>query len=114
MARATSALSTVACDAWIVMPDHVHGVLWLQPNSLEGAVSLSAVVGAYKSIVATRWLTHLKAAHTGKHGRIWQRSFHDRIIRSEGELNRIRTYIEDNPRRWQEKRENLDELFKHM
>ena len=38
--------------------------------------------------------------------RIWQRSFHDHIIRDEGDLFRIQQYIVDNPLNWQN-----DELF---
>jgi len=30
----------------------------------------------------------------------WQRSFHDRIIRNQEELERIRMYIKNNPYRW--------------
>jgi putative transposase len=31
---------------------------------------------------------------------VWQRGYHERIIRTEGELERIRQYIFDNPARW--------------
>jgi len=36
---------------------------------------------------------------------VWQKSFHDRVIRDEDELNRIREYIFANPENW-EKDEN--------
>ena len=40
---------------------------------------------------------------TGNTGaRIFQRSFHDHIIRSEADYQKIWEYIEDNPRRWAE------------
>jgi hypothetical protein len=56
--------------------------------------SLSAVVGAFKSL----------AAHAV--GRpLWQRSFHDHVIRDEDDLARVRRYIDENPLRW-----SLDEL----
>ncbi len=37
---------------------------------------------------------------------VWQRNYYDRIIRNDNELNRIRQYILDNPRRWDEDPEN--------
>jgi REP element-mobilizing transposase RayT len=38
----------------------------------------------------------------------WQPRFHDRIIRDENELNRIRNYIIKNPEMWQRDRNNGD------
>jgi len=37
---------------------------------------------------------------------VWQTSYHDRIVRDELELARIRAYIESNPTNWDEDREN--------
>ena len=39
-------------------------------------------------------------------GAVWQRSYHDRIIRDEAELARVRQYILDNPLKWDEDRNN--------
>ena len=33
-------------------------------------------------------------------GRLWQRNYHERIVRDEAELDRIRQYIVDNPAHW--------------
>jgi REP-associated tyrosine transposase len=33
-------------------------------------------------------------------GRLWQRNYHDRIVRDEDELTRIREYILNNPASW--------------
>ena len=38
-------------------------------------------------------------------GKLWQRSFHDRIVRDRDELDRIRRYIVNNPARWEEDNE---------
>ena len=40
-------------------------------------------------------------------GKLWQRSFHDRIIRNEIELNKIRTYICNNPGQWDADENNI-------
>ncbi len=36
---------------------------------------------------------------------VWQRNYHDHIIRDEGDLNAIRAYIDTNPARWAEDHE---------
>ena len=38
---------------------------------------------------------------------LWQRNYHDRVIRDADELTRIRTYIHDNPERWPDDEDNL-------
>ena len=38
--------------------------------------------------------------------KIWQRNFHDRIIRNNRELNAIRQYIIDNPLNWEMDKDN--------
>ena len=35
-------------------------------------------------------------------GKLWQRNYFEHIVRGEEDLNRIRTYIMDNPRKWEE------------
>jgi REP element-mobilizing transposase RayT len=40
--------------------------------------------------------------------RVWQRGYHEHIIRKEASLMKIRQYIRDNPTKWQR-----DELFVH-
>ena len=43
---------------------------------------------------------HLK----GEVGPLWQRGYHDHIIRCERDRERIFAYIKDNPRKWAEDR----------
>jgi hypothetical protein len=60
--------------------------------------SLAAIVRAYKAAVARR-ISELR----GTPGvAVWQRGYHERIIRSEQHLDAARAYIMDNPRRWAE------------
>ena len=39
---------------------------------------------------------------------VWPRNYHERIIRDENELDRIRRYLVDNPARWASDPENPD------
>lgn len=118
----------VANDAFVVMPNHLHGVLLLKragktaaefderrrrlattssnPRSPDfprpEAGSLSAIIRSFKSAV-----THRARRELGRSVmRVWQRGFFDRIVRNERELNDIRLYIRENPRRWARDTEN--------
>jgi REP element-mobilizing transposase RayT len=41
---------------------------------------------------------------------VWQRNYYEHVIRSEGELNLIRQYIQGNPEKWGEDRYNPDKI----
>lgn len=64
--------------------------------------SVGAIVGSYKSAVTRR----VNALRGISGAAVWQRNYHDRIIRDDDELNRTREYIEINPARWAEDEEN--------
>lgn len=81
--------------SWVVMPNHLHGLLLLPTTSFHIEVphrfiSVSDIVGGFKSAVSRK----------GGVPDIWQRGFHDRIVRTEQELTRIGEYIALNPLRW--------------
>lgn len=98
--------SYVRLDQFIVMPNHFHGVLFLEGG--EGTArraptrfgkqlprSLAAVIGAFKSAVARR---------VGRP--VWQRNFFEHIIRNDESLSQIRRYIANNPSNWSSDPEN--------
>lgn len=95
--------SRVRLDEFILMPDHVHGILWLAEPGRGGSsaaatrlTSLTQIVGAFKTMSARDINWRLKTPGNA----VWERSFYERVIRNESELNRFRQYISDNPRRW--------------
>jgi hypothetical protein len=56
----------------------------------------------YKSLVST-FVRSVKTTTTKEIGfSLWQRSFHDHIIRDEADYSRIAEYIEQNPAKWEE------------
>ncbi len=75
-------------DLFVVMADHLHAILAL-PGSGN---SLADVVGRFKA-ATSRGAARL----LGQPGTIWQRSFFDRIVRDQRELDAIRKYIVENP-----------------
>jgi len=62
--------------------------------------SLGSFVAGFKSSVTKRIRDELN--ETG----IWQRNYHDRIIRNDRELDAIRKYIQVNPLNWEKDEEN--------
>jgi REP element-mobilizing transposase RayT len=90
--------SGLELDAFIVMPNHVHGVLWLQENT----VSLTRIVGAFKSLVVHYYAERVKAGEWPPYpGMVWQRSFYEHVIRGERALEEIREYIVHNAKKWE-------------
>lgn len=58
---------------------------------------LTEIVRAFKSFSARR----MNERRNTPGQSVWQRSFHDHIIRSEKECNILREYMLTNPARWQ-------------
>jgi REP element-mobilizing transposase RayT len=91
----------VILDEWIVMPDHVHGILIFQggdrqlPKDCLPAGSLGAVVGQFKKRATRRIRVRQRPEFS------WQERYFDQILRDDDELERYRVYIRENPRRWQ-------------
>lgn len=97
----------VELDEFVIMPDHMHGILLLnnfeerpwQPNRFAPqSKNLPAIIRAYKSSVK-------KFANINQIPFAWQSRYYDRIIRTEKELNNVRQYIINNPSQWKENSE---------
>ena len=118
----------IELDAFVVMPNHIHGILIIDGNENgdidiaadaetrhaetrhalsqqrfqnQGKNSVSSLVGSYKSAV-TKHANRLNL-ESG-----WQTRFHDHIIRNEVEFDRIANYIESNVANWKD-----DKFFKN-
>ena len=85
----------VVAAEFVVMPNHIHGILWLPARG--NSLPLTAIVGLYKAAVTRRARARGIAGATP----IWQRSFHDRVIRDAAALAAIRDYIANNPLHWE-------------
>lgn len=112
----------VELGSFVIMPNHLHGILIINPPKLSdlsksggdvgvgvdgggepnigakrfqnpGKNTVSSIVGSYKSAV-TRHANRLGFEFG------WQSRFHDHIIRNDAEYQRINDYIETNPIKW--------------
>ena len=116
---------SVSLDEFVIMPNHMHGILVLSPvETLQCNVStvpdrnvstatpqknqqmarispkpgsVSTIIRSYKSIVTRTVRQKYPGTEFG-----WQSRFYDRIVRTEAELTRLRTYIKNNAAKWSE------------
>lgn len=103
--------------AFVLMPDHVHGLLLFDQQDSPGVLqayqnhfgpqrhNLASVVRGFKSGVTTFARTHALPF-------AWQPRFHGRVVRSDDELTRIRHYILTNPARWEQEWDNGESLYR--
>ncbi len=128
----------VALDAFVVMPNHIHGIIVigdvgathasplhqtsaspLQPTSPSPLPPSHPVhptgpsqgsVGAIVGSFKSVTTRRINALRGTPGAPVWQRNYYEHIIRNEPSLQRIREYIAMNPLRWHLDRENPDAL----
>ncbi|MBK8801677.1 MAG: transposase [Fibrobacteres bacterium] len=106
----------VALDEFVVMPNHFHGIVWIEQPGSDAAIpvvdaianvgaihesplqqrepnrlsrrgmTVSRLVGRFKMTTA-KWINERQGTPAAA---VWQRNYHDRIIRDSTELARIR------------------------
>lgn len=112
----------VKLDEYVVMPNHVHGIIIIENNTQNVGTQNFAFLPEYQnkfgpqsknlsSIIRGFKIGVTKYANNNNLEFAWQSRFHDRIIRNENELNCIRQYIINNPLKWELDRNNLENLF---
>jgi len=104
----------VSLDAFVIMPNHIHGILVIYEQPSVGAQhaapanqsvapgSLGAIIRSFKS-ASTKHINELRKSPSNP---IWQRNYYEHVIRNDDELDRIRQYIIYNPVLWAVDREN--------
>ena len=91
----------VGMDAWILMPNHLHGIVVLGTVPDVTVPTLGTIVGQFKSLTTVEYTRKVNKGTFPRFDRtLWQRGFHDHIIRSEASLTTAREYIAGNPARW--------------
>ncbi len=127
----------IVLDAFIVMPNHLHGIIIIQDDIVDAIPDVGArgtrpglfsqpihAAGhpplpnwppgfARRSLASS--INGFKSAVTSRLRQIryidqesvWQRNYYEHIIRDEESLGRIRQYVADNPSRWASDNENL-------
>lgn len=116
-------------DEFVIMPNHIHGIIYITEIESIGADNVGTEYYSVPTVTQSPNRTAPIDRHYGLLSKIvksfkhattrnirqqfhdnhfaWQRSFHDRVIRSEKELQNIRDYIANNPVNWENDKNNL-------
>lgn len=100
----------VMLDAFIVMPNHVHGTITVGANDVGAkdflplqskpkhgtSRTIGSIVRGFK-IGVTKWFRSNTDVHV-----VWQRNYYEHIVRNEEAYLKIAEYIQTNPQRWEE------------
>ncbi|WP_208123161.1 transposase [Cysteiniphilum halobium] len=107
--------SNVKCDAFVVMPNHFHGVVVI--TNTVGAIHelplhelplqmtikqrrnmlLPKIIGRFKMQVSKQ--VNLVRGMPGQ--KLWQRNYYEHVVRDEDDYLRIYEYIDNNPLQWE-------------
>ncbi len=110
----------VILDVFVIMPNHVHGIIHIDKYDGQSGVgathesplplathpprpcgpkpqSIRAIIGSFKSAATKR----IHAINGMSDIPIWQRNYYEHIIRDERDYQNILDYIETNPVNWE-------------
>jgi putative transposase len=93
-------------ERYAFMPNHLHAVVVLEVGSSQRP-SLSQVIQWFKTMSTSAYFRGVKKhGWPGVRGTLWQRSFYERVIRNQADLEQVAEYISNNPAKWTEDVEN--------
>ncbi len=104
----------IELDAYVVMPNHLHGVIIIMddagcrggsrtaPTQGPEVKPLGRLIGAFKT-TSTKRINKIRGTSAE---RFWQRNYYEHIVRNEADWNRIHQYIATNPQSWSQDSEN--------
>ena len=119
--------TNIRCDRYVIMPNHVHCIFEIkncdaavgvvpcanpisrQPQGIAATnktsdqknASLADVIGVFKSISTVEYIRNVSKNNWQKFDKkLWQRNYHEHIIRNEESYYKICEYIEQNPVKW--------------
>ncbi len=96
--KISSSYPSISIDSYVIMPNHIHLLLSIAPKENGRSMiapTISQVIKQLKGYVSKKIGTS-----------VWQKSFHDHIIRNREDYNEHLWYIYENPIRWM-----YDDLF---
>ena len=89
----------ITVDKFVIMPNHIHLILLVDPTAQDGT---SRAPSPTNAVIPHFVSTFKRFCHRDIGYPIFQRSYHDHVIRDEEDYRMIWQYIDTNPVRWQE------------
>ena len=82
----------VTVDKYVIMPNHIHLIIFLHGTMRASSPTknIETIIRSFKTMVTKEFGNS-----------IWQRSYHDHIIRGEKDYQKIWEYIDTNPIKWE-------------
>ena len=91
--KISSIYNAVLIDKYVVMPNHIHMIVMIQSDEYgrpQVAPTVSRIVKQFKGSISKQIGFS-----------VFQRSYHDHIIRNQSDYDEIWQYIDENPLKWQ-------------
>ena len=117
----------IRIDQFVIMPNHIHGIIFIEPVGADHCVcpdigqshgiapTLGTIVQWFKTMTTNDYIKAVRTKTARPFpDRLWQRNYYEHIIRDETDLNGVRHYIIDNPAKWEEDRENPQNITMHI
>ena len=95
--------TSVKIDYYVIMPDHVHLILMISGEENENTdviscVSIDKIIDWFKTMTTCEYIRRVKNSDFSSFNKhIWQRGYHDHVIRNDDDLYECRRYIKMNP-----------------
>ena len=117
--RTASLRPNIELDFFVIMPNHIHGIIIIHKNNGYKGGSQHASTNRKQGVDSSKFkspsksigaiVRGVKSAVTGRVNKfngtlgkkLWQRNYWERVIRNEFELQHIREYIQNNPIAWE-------------
>ena len=120
--------TNIVLDEFIIMPDHLHGIIMIFENQLNKGddsvetiheLSLPQNIQNRRTMLLPKIIGRFKMQSAKKINEFqntqgitfWQKDYFERIIRNEKELNNIQNYIINNPIKWGFEKDLVENLF---
>ena len=90
----------IKIDKYVIMPNHIHMIVLITER--HAGRSLQDVMRWFETMATNEYIRKVRnGALKPFNKRLFQRSFHDHIIRGEKDYQKIWEYIDTNPLKWE-------------
>jgi REP element-mobilizing transposase RayT len=110
--------TSIGLDVVVIMPNHIHAIIVIHdvgaihelPLRNDMAYRRRMLIPTIIGYVKMKTAKRINQSRNTPGIHVWQRNYHEHVIRDEADLRRIREYIADNPVKWDTDSENLENI----